>query len=51
MEGLDGYRVRKLLGLPRGASVVMGISVGKRAPKGVYGPQVRFPSSQFIFEV
>lgn len=48
MEGLDSARVRKALGLPRDATVVMAIGCGKRAPGGVYGPRVRFPSSEFI---
>lgn len=51
MEGLDSKRVKRLLGLPRSSVVVMAISVGKRAPDGVYGPRVRFPSSQFLHEV
>jgi nitroreductase len=51
MEGLDSKRVKKILGLPRSSVVVMAISVGKRAPAGVYGPRVRFPSSQFLHEV
>jgi nitroreductase len=51
MEGLDSKRVKKLLGLPCSATVVMAISVGKRKPEGVYGPRMRFPSSQFLKEV
>lgn len=51
MEGLDSVRVKRLLGLPRSAVVVMAISVGKRLPEGVYGPRIRFPSDQFIREV
>ncbi len=51
MEGLDSKRVKKLLGLPRSSVVVMAISAGKRTAKGVYGPRVRFPSTQFIHEV
>jgi nitroreductase len=51
MEGLDSRRVKKILGLPFSSVVVMAISVGKRAPEGVYGPQIRFPSKQFIHEV
>jgi nitroreductase len=51
MEGLDSKRVKKLLGLPRSAVVVMAISVGKRKPEGVYGARIRFPSAQFIREV
>jgi nitroreductase len=51
MEGLDSKRVKKLLGLPRSAIVVMGISVGKRKPEGAYGPRMRFPKEQFLKEV
>ncbi len=51
MEGFDSRRVKKILGLPRSSTVVMAISVGKRKPEGVYGPRLRFPSEQFIFEV
>lgn len=51
MEGFDSHRVKKLLGLKRSDEVVMVISAGKRADNGVYGPRVRFPSTQFIKEV
>ena len=51
MEGLDSSRVKKILGLPGSSVVVMAISVGKRKEGGVYGQRVRFPSSQFLFEV
>lgn len=51
MEGLDSKRVKKLLGVPRSSVVVMAISVGKRHKEGIYGPRVRFPSSQFIREI
>ena len=51
MEGMDSTRMKRLLGVPRNSIITMGISVGKRSPKGVYGPQVRFESKQFLFEV
>ncbi len=51
MEGLDSKRVKKLLGLPRSSVVTMAISAGKRKEGGVYGPRIRFPDSQFLFEV
>lgn len=51
MEGFDGVRVAKLLKLPRDAVINMVISAGKRAPNGVYGPQVRFDRSNVVFEV
>ena len=48
MEGFDSLRVRKILGLPRDAVVVMGISAGRRAEGGIYGPRVRLPEDNFI---
>lgn len=51
MEGMDPSRIRKLLRLPRGAEVCMVISAGQRAPSGIYGPQIRFDKSLFVFEV
>ncbi len=51
MEGFDSKRVKKLLQLNRHDDITMVISVGKRAPNGVYGPRVRFPATQFIKEV
>lgn len=49
MEGFDEVRVKKALGLSSGAHIVMVIGAGKRAPKGVYGPRIRFPKEQMIF--
>lgn len=49
MEGMDERRVKKILGLPRDARVVMVLSAGRRAGKGVYGPQLRFERDRFIF--
>ncbi len=51
MEGMDGIRIRKLLELPRAAEVCMVISAGKRAENGIYGRQIRFDRSLFVFEV
>ena len=51
MEGMDGKRVKELLDLPKGASICMVISTGKRADNGVYGPRVRFDQDLFIKEV
>lgn len=51
MEGFDSRRVKKLLGLGRGAEVCMVVSVGKRAPGGVYGPRTRLPREWFVFQV
>ena len=43
MEGADESRLRKLLGLSCSSRLVMVMSVGKRAPKGIWGKQIRFP--------
>jgi nitroreductase len=51
MEGMDSTRIRKLLELPRQAEICMVISAGKRANKGIYGEQIRFDHSLFLFEV
>lgn len=51
MEGMDGVRVRKLLGLPNAAKVCMVISAGKRGKNGVYGPRIRFDNAHFIHEL
>jgi nitroreductase len=48
MEGLDSKRVKKILGLGRSSQIVMAISVGKRAPNGVYGKRIRMPKEKFI---
>ena len=51
MEGMDEVRVRKLLDLPRSATIVMVISAGKRAKGGVYGPRLRLERERFIHTV
>ncbi len=51
MEGLDEARVKRILKLPCGSRVVMGLAVGKGDPTGVYGPRIRFDPKLFIFEV
>ncbi|MFP5385897.1 MAG: nitroreductase family protein [Bacteriovoracia bacterium] len=48
MEGLDSCRVKNILGLGRNAEIVMGIAVGKRDKKGLYGPRIRMPKEEFI---
>jgi nitroreductase len=48
MEGMDSYKIKKLLNLPRKAQITMVISAGKRAENGVYGNQVRFDNKHFI---
>ena len=47
MEGFDEVRVRNAIGYGRSAFTVMIIGAGKRSENGVYGPQIRFPDSQF----
>jgi len=51
MEGFDSARLRRLLNLPRSADLSMVIAVGRRAEKGVYGPRLRLPMDQVVFEV
>lgn len=48
IEGFDQRRLRKILKLPFTARIVMAIAVGKRAPEGVWGDQIRFPKDRFI---
>lgn len=51
MEGYDVCKVKKAIGLTSKEKVVMIIAAGKRAEGGLYGPQIRFPSDQFIKSV
>lgn len=51
MEGYDPRMIKSLLKLPHGCHIVMVIAAGKRAPHGVYGPQIRFDRHHFIKEV
>lgn len=51
MEGFDEVRVKKILGLGCDAKVVMVISAGEPDPDGIYGAQLRFDRSLFVFEV
>ena len=50
LEGFDEPRVKRLLGLPRAARIVMVIAAGRRAPGGVV-PQIRFDRSHYIKRV
>jgi nitroreductase len=50
MEGFDEKRLKRALGLPSGAHVVMVVGAGRRAEGGLYGPQVRLDTRDFIFE-
>lgn len=43
MEGYDEKRAKQLLQLPKKAEISMLVAVGKRLPKGVYGPRLRLP--------
>jgi len=48
MEGMDSYRIKKLLKLPKKAQICMVVSVGKRAHNGVYGKRFRLSKDRFI---
>ncbi|MEY3052659.1 MAG: hypothetical protein RLY31_2444 [Bacteroidota bacterium] len=49
MEGFDARRVRRALGLPRGAEINMVIGVGKGTERGVWGPRYRVPFDHVVF--
>jgi nitroreductase len=49
MEGFDSKRVKKSLGLPRGAEINMIIAVGKATQEGVWGPRNRVPYNEVVF--
>jgi len=49
MEGFDEKRVKRALGLPRGAEINMIISVGKGTEAGIWGPRFRVPNEEVIF--
>lgn len=51
MEGFDSKRVKKMFGLGRHDHIVMIIGCGYREDRGVYGPRMRFDSSEFIQEI
>lgn len=51
MEGYDSKRIKKILGLPKDAIVVMVIAAGKRGKGGIYGERIRFSSVRFIKKV
>ncbi len=51
MEGSDTLRVKKILGLPRGAEINMVIGCGIRDDKGVYGERFRVPFEEVYTEV
>ncbi len=51
MEGYDSSRIKKILGLPKDAVIVMAIGTGKRKKGGIWGKRIRFDSSRFLKEV
>jgi len=53
MDGHDKGRVRKILGLPKGAHPLVVLGVGKPAPEDVktFGPRVRLDRELFVSEV
>ncbi len=51
MEGSDTLRVKKILGLPRGAEINMVIGCGVRDKQGIYGPRFRVPFEETYFKV
>ena len=51
MEGLDSKRIKKLLNLPKKASINMAIAVGKGATKGVRGKRFRLDYEAVVFEM
>ena len=50
MEGFDEKRVKRTLGLPRGAEINMIVSVGKGTEEGIWGPRFRVPNEEVIFK-
>lgn len=50
MEGFDEVRVRKALGLPRGAEINMIISIGKGTEAGIWGARYRVPNDEVILK-
>lgn len=51
MEGIDESRIKRLLKLKWRARVAMVISIGERAPDGIWGPQIRLPRDWFVKEI
>lgn len=49
MEGFDGPRLKRYLGLPRGAEINMVVAVGKGTQPGVWGPRIRVPFEAVVF--
>lgn len=52
LEGFDGIRVKKLLGLPRGAEINMVVSCGIRnGEKGIWGERFRVPFEKVYTQI
>jgi nitroreductase len=51
MEGFDEARVKKLLGLGWRARIVMVVSVGERAPEGLWGERFRLPREMVVKKI
>ncbi len=51
MEGIDTKRIKRWMNLPRGAEISMVIACGKAKPEGIYGPRIRVPNEEVIFEM
>lgn len=51
MEGIDTYRIKRLLKLPWGADINMVISCGIRKPAGVYGERFRVPFEEVYYRI
>ena len=51
MEGLDSRRLKKFLGLPRGAEISMVVSCGVAKPEGVYGSRIRVDHQDVIYKI
>jgi nitroreductase len=49
MEGFDEKRVKKFLGLPKGAAINMIISVGQGTEPGIWGKRYRVPYDEVVF--
>lgn len=48
MEGFDELRVKRALGLPRGAEINMIIAIGKGTEAGIREPRVPVPNEEVI---
>ena len=51
MEGLDEWRVKKLLGLNCSSRIVMAIGIGKEGEKSLWGPRFRIGYEKVVHEV